>query len=209
VRARFDRLDILINNAGAIFGRRELTADHIEKTFAINHLAPFLLTNLLLDALKAAPQGRIITVSSESHSGSIDFDNLQGERSYNFFGAYNRSKLANLLFTFELARRLRGTATTANALSPGPTRTGFLDTLTGLPALLPWLVKRIPGLLRSPGESAEAYVYVANSPELAGVSGKFYSRSRAAQAAKKIAYDEGAAKRLWQISEELCGSGGE
>jgi NAD(P)-dependent dehydrogenase (short-subunit alcohol dehydrogenase family) len=203
VRSRFQRLDVLLNNAGAIFGQRELSVDGIEKTFAINHLAPFLLTNLLLDLVQAAPQGRIITVSSESHSRAIDFDNLQSERSYNFFAAYNRSKLGNLLFTYELARRLKGTATTANSLSPGPTKTRFGNNLQGLPALFPRVMKSIPFLFVSPEKSAGTYVYVACSPELSGISGRFFLRSREKRTAK-ISYGVEAATRLWQISEELC-----
>src|SRR5579859_1049749 len=142
VHARFARIDVLLNNAGAIFARRELTADGIEKTFAVNHLAPFLLTNLLLDLVRASPAGRIVTVASESHSGRLDFDNLQGERRYSFLAAYNRSKLGNILFTYELARRLAGTGVTANCLSPGPTMTRFGDEMRGLPALFPLLMKR-------------------------------------------------------------------
>ncbi len=202
VRARFARLDVLLNNAGAIFARRELTAEGIEKTFALNHLGPFLLTNLLLDLVRAAPAGRIVTVASESHSGMIDFDNLQGERRYNFFGAYNRSKLANILFSYELSRRLEGSRVTANCLSPGPTMTSFGDDMKGLPRLFPALVKRIPFILRSPEKAAETYVYLASSPEVTGVSGRFYLRCKERKT-KQISYDTDVAARLWDVSESL------
>lgn len=203
VRARLRRIDVLINNAGAIFGQREMTDDGIEKTFAINHLAPFLLTNLLLELVQAAPRGRILVVASESHSGSLAFDNLQGERRYNFFGAYNRSKLGNILFTYELARHLKDTGTTVNCLSPGPTVTPFANNLTGLPALLPRLLKRIPYLLRSPEKGAETLIYAASSPELEGVSGRFFLRCRETKT-KKVTYNTEIAARIWRVSEELC-----
>ncbi len=204
VNARHPRLDVLINNAGAIFSRRELNVDGIEKTFAINHLAPFLLTNLLLPLIRVAPNGRIITVASESHSGSLDFSNLQGEQHYNFFGAYNRSKLGNILFTYELARRLKGTGLTVNGVSPGPTVTSFGDALTGLPALFPVLVKRIPFLCKSPEVGAQTLIDAASSPELAGCSGRFFLRSREWKP-KPITYDTDIATRLWNVSESLCG----
>jgi NAD(P)-dependent dehydrogenase (short-subunit alcohol dehydrogenase family) len=203
VRARFPRIDVLINNAGAIFARRELTVDGIEQTFAVNHLAPFLLTNLLLDQVQAAPAGRIVTVSSEIHSGKLDFDNLQGERHYSFFKAYQISKTANILFTYELARRLEGTGITANCLSPGPTRTGFGDNLRGLPRLMPLLMKRIPVLFVSPDQGARMPVYLATSPEVAGVSGRFFFKGRE-RWTKPITYDAEVAAQLWSLSERLC-----
>lgn len=204
VRSRFPRIDVLINNAGAIFARREFTVDGIEKTFAVNHLAPFLLTTLLLDLVVAAPEGRILNVSSESHSGALDFDNLQGELSYNFFANYNRSKLENVLFTYELAARLKGTRATANCLSPGPTVTKFGNEMTGLPALFPLLMKKIPFLFGSPDKGAKTSVYLASSPEVKGVSGKFFLRCREKKSSK-ISHDTQVAARLWRISEELCG----
>jgi retinol dehydrogenase-12 len=203
VSSRFARIDVLINNAGAIFDRRGLTEDGIEKTFAVNHLAPFLLTNLIIDLVQAAPSGRIVTVASESYSSSLDFDNLQGERHYNFFQAYRRSKLANILFTYELARRLANTRTTANCVSPGPTLTGFGNDMKGLPELFPVLVKRIPFLLVSPKKGAEALIYAASEPHLAGVSGRFFLRSRE-RPTKVITYKREVAERLWAISAQLC-----
>jgi retinol dehydrogenase 12 len=207
VHDRFDRIDVLLNNAGAMFDRRELSVDGIEKTLAVNHLAPFLLTGLLLDLVRKGTAPRIITVASESHSGSIDFANLQGERHYNFFRAYNLSKLGNILFTYELARRLQGTGITANCSSPGPTVTGFGDQMRGLPALFPRVMKRIPFLLRSPEEGARTLVYVASVPELASVSGRFYLRCRERQT-KPITYDSDIARRLWEASERLIGAKG-
>jgi NAD(P)-dependent dehydrogenase (short-subunit alcohol dehydrogenase family) len=203
VRARFARIDVLVNNAGAIFAQRELTVDGIEQTFAVNHLAPFLLTNLLLDLVKAAPAGRIVTVASEVHSGKIDFENLQGERHYNFFKAYGLSKLENILFTYELARRLEGTSTTANCVSPGATRTRFGDNLRGLPRLMPLVMKRIPLLFGSPENGARTSIYVASSPELAGVSGRFYLRCRERRT-KPLTYNAEVAAQPWSVSEKLC-----
>jgi retinol dehydrogenase-12 len=203
IRARFSRIDVLIHNAGAMFSQRELTVDGIEKTFAINHLAPFLLTDILLELLHAAPQGRIVTVGSESHSSTLDFRNLQGEKKYNFFRAYASSKLCNILFTRELARRLADSTVTANCASPGPTRTGFGDNMTGLPALFPWIVKRIPLLLRTAEESARKIVQLASSADLSGVTGKFFLRGREAKP-RIVADDHSVAERLWKVSEELC-----
>jgi retinol dehydrogenase-14 len=144
IRTAVPVLDVLVNNAGGIFANRELTVDGIERTFALNHLAPFVLTNEVLDLITAAPQGRVITVTSEMHSGRIDFANLQGERSYNFLRMYMATKTANILFAFELARRLAGTSATSNAVSPGPARTRFGDDLTGAAHLFPLLMKNIP-----------------------------------------------------------------
>jgi retinol dehydrogenase 14 len=203
IHRRYDRVDVLVNNAGAMFDRRELTVDGIERTWAVNHLAPFLLTNLLLDRLAKAPRARVVTVASESHSGRLDFDNLQGERRYHFFGAYNRSKLANILFTYELARRVEGTAVTANCVSPGPTKTAFGANMHGLPALFPRVVKRIPFLLVDPSVGARMPVYVASSPDLDGVSGRFFLRGRQRRT-RAISYDLEVAARLWRVSERLC-----
>jgi NAD(P)-dependent dehydrogenase (short-subunit alcohol dehydrogenase family) len=207
--SRFRRIDVLINNAGAMFSTRELTLDGFEKTFALNHLAPFLLTNLLLDLVHAAPQGRIITVGSESYSGTLDFSNLQGERRYNFFRAYAASKLCNLLFTFELARRLRESSVTVNCASPGPTRTEFGDHMAGLPSLFPKIVKRIPFLLGTPEKGAATIVQLASSAAtLNAVNGKFFQRGREAKT-KSVANDPVVAAQLWKVSEELCGIFGE
>jgi retinol dehydrogenase 14 len=198
----FSRIDVLINNAAAVFAERELTPDGLEKTFAVNHLAPFALTNLLLDLLRAAPAGRILTASSEFHSGELDFSNLQGQRQYNWFGAYKRSKLCNILFTYELSRRLAGSTITANCFSPGPTLTRLGDNMRGLPAAVPWLLKRIPSLLALPEGAASTPVYVASSPDLDGLSGRFFLRCRETRT-KPITYDNSVATRLWNMSQAL------
>jgi NAD(P)-dependent dehydrogenase (short-subunit alcohol dehydrogenase family) len=207
IRARLARIDVLVNNAGAIFARRELTIDGIEKTFAVNHLAPFLLTNLLLDRLRAAPAGRIVTVSSETYSATLDFGNLQSEKRHHFLMAYFRSKLLNVLFTFELARRLAGSGVTANCLSPGPTKTRFGDDLTGWPALFPAVMKRIPFLFVDPEKGAQTSIYLAASPEVGGITGRFYMHCRPLTT-KPITRDLAVARRLWELSERLCGLNG-
>ncbi len=198
----FSRIDILINNAAVVFAEREVTPDGLEKTFAVNHLAPFALTHLLLDLLRAAPAGRILTASSEFHSGELDFSNLQGQRQYNWWGAYKRSKLCNILFTYELSRRLAGSTITANCFSPGPTLTRLGDNMRGLPAAVPWLLKRIPSLLAFPEGAARTPVHVASSPDLAGVSGRFFRRCRETHT-KQITYDNSVAIRRWNMSQAL------
>ena len=175
--SRHPCIDVLVNNAGGVFDHRELSVDGIEKTFATNHLAPFLLTHLLLAQLIAAPAGRVVTVSSEAYSRRLDFANLQGERRYSFLSAYSRSKLANVLFTRELARRLEHSGVTANAVSPGPAKTRFGDNMRGTVGVFPKVMKRMP-FFASPARAARTIVYAAASPELEGVSGRFYLRGK-------------------------------
>lgn len=209
--AKYDRLDLLINNAGIVARERQLTEDGIEKTFAVNHLAPFLLTNLLRPLLKETPGARIITVASQVHSQKIDFDNLQGEKRFHKLEPYKQSKLANILFTFELARRLQGSDVTANCLHPGVIRTGLLDEYDYV-RRSESAAGRVKGLLKrvigsggsSPAEGARLSLYLATSPEVADVSGKYFSNGREARAAD-IAYDETVAAKLWQVSETLTG----
>jgi NAD(P)-dependent dehydrogenase (short-subunit alcohol dehydrogenase family) len=201
IKSRVDRLDVLINNAGSVFSKRELTEDGVERTFALNHLAPFLLTNLLLDVVKAAPQGRIVTVSSEIHAGKLDWDNLQSERSHQFLKAYKATKTENILFSSELARRLAGTSVTANAVSPGPSRTGFGNDLTGLWALFPKVMRAMP-MFHSAEEGARGVVYVAVEPTLAGVTGQFFMAGKPRKS-KPITHSLEAAERLWRLSEQL------
>lgn len=198
---RYGRLDVLINNAGILTRKRRLTEDGLELQFAVNHLAPFLLTHLLLDLLEASSPARIVTVSSEAHrAGRIDFADLQGERSYRGLRAYRQSKLANILFTRELARRLQGRGVTANAVHPGVVATGLL--FSG------WRIARlVRPLLRDPARGAEPSAYLALSPEVAGVSGGYFVDHRPVEPSAR-AKDPETAKRLWEVSEELVlGSG--
>jgi NAD(P)-dependent dehydrogenase (short-subunit alcohol dehydrogenase family) len=201
IRRRCARIDVLVNNAAAIRAQRELTADGIERTFATNHLGPFLLTNLLLDLLCAGAGARIVNVASESYPSRLEFDNLQGERRYGFLNAYFRSKLENIIFTVDLAKRLQHTGVTVNCVSPGPTRTGFGDNMTGWPALFPRLLKP---LFPSPDKGARTLIYLATAPELAGVSGRFFLRQRARRT-KPVTRDSEVAARLWRISAGLVG----
>ena len=201
--AAHDRLDVLVNNVGGFWATRHVTADGLEHTFALNHLAPFLLTHLLLPLLEASAPSRVVTVSSGAQSiGHIDLDDLQGERAYRGQRAYSQSKLANLLFTYELARRLEGTGVTANALHPGVVRTRFGQDDPSFPyrALLP-LVR--PFLL-SPERGADTSVYLASSPEVEGVSGKYFVRKKA-RPSSRASYDTQVARRLWEVSAELTG----
>jgi NAD(P)-dependent dehydrogenase (short-subunit alcohol dehydrogenase family) len=202
IQRRVDRIDVLVNNAGAIFARREETTDGIEKTFAVNHIAPFLLTNLLIGTLLEADRPRVVTVTSETYAKRLDFDNLEGERHYNFFRAYQQSKLANILFSNELARILSNTGLTANAVSPGPTRTRFGDEMTGLPSLMPKIVKRLPVLFRPPEEAARGIVQLAAAPELADVTGRFFLKLKETKL-KPGASDVAAARQLWTVSAAL------
>jgi NAD(P)-dependent dehydrogenase (short-subunit alcohol dehydrogenase family) len=199
-KSRYTRLDVLVNNAGAIFFLRRHSANGVEMTFALNHLAYFLLTNLLLDTLKASAPARIVNVASNSHLGEhLDFDNLELKRGYWAVRAYGRSKLANLYFTYELSRRLQGTGVTANAMHPGFVR-------TNMGANNGWLVRLFLPLvyLRSltPAEGARTVVYLASSPEVEGVTGKYFVREREV-ASDPVSYDESAAKRLWDVSEKM------
>ena len=196
---RFDRVHVLINNAGiAGWGTRLVTEDGLETTFAVNHLAPFLLTGLLLDQLKASAPARVITVSSAAHKNfALDFDDLQGERRYSGFGAYSRSKLANILFTRELSRRLEGTGVTANCLHPGVVATGIFRDLPR------WLrVVFTSPLVLSPEKGADTLLYLATAPEVAELSGLYFVRRKPARTSR-ISCDPAVARRLWEASEAL------
>jgi retinol dehydrogenase-14 len=201
----YPRLDVLVNNVGGFWGHRHPTADGLEHTFALNHLAPFLLTNLLLDRLIATAPARVVTVSSGAQSmGHIDFDDLQGERAYSGQKAYNQSKLANVMFTYELARRLQGTAVTATVLHPGVVRTAF-----GAEDPSPFWKVLLPltrPLLKSPERGAQTPIYLASSPEVEGVTGKYFANLKP-KTSSKDSYDTTAATRLWQVSAELVGLG--
>ncbi len=199
----YPRLDVLVNNVGGFWSRRHTTADGLEHTFAVNHLAGFLLTLLLEDRMRAAGAARIVTVSSDAHrSGVIDFDDLQGEHGYSGGRAYGQSKLANVMFTYELARRLAGSGITATVLHPGVVRTRFAaeDPSTAWRVLLP-LVRPF---LTSPEKGAATSVYLASSPDVAAVTGQYFVRC-APRRSSPASYDEAAAARLWKISETLVG----
>jgi NAD(P)-dependent dehydrogenase (short-subunit alcohol dehydrogenase family) len=194
---------VLVNNVGGFWAHRHLTADGLERTFALNHLAPFLLTSLLLDRLTASAPARIVTVSSGAHaSGRIDFDDLQGERDYSGQRAYSQSKLANIMFTYELARRLEGTGVTATVCHPGVVRTSFgaedqaahTAGMTGVARLF----------MKTPAQGAATPVYLASSPEVEGITGRYYA-NRKPTTSSKASYDTTAAARLWQASAGLTG----
>jgi len=201
-KKKFNRLDVLINNAGGIFGKRILTEEGIEYTFALNHIAYFLLTHLLLDVLKKSAPSRIINVASEGHRfHGIDLENLQGEKGYSGLRAYDQSKLCNILFTYELARRLHGTGVTVNCLHPG-----MVDSNFGKTASL-WfrlLVKIGKPILITPERAARAIIYLASSPDVEAITGKYFIGRKPAESSK-ISYDESIQKRLWEISEKLTG----
>ena len=201
--ASHDRLDVLVNNAGLIADRRTETPDGIELTLAVNHLASFLLTNLLLDLLKKSAPSRIINVSSEAQRQAkrIDFDNLQGERRYGAFRIYGQSKLANVLFTYELAEWLHDTGVTAFAMHPGGVNTNFGK---GNRSLMSLLFRVFKPFMRSSEQGADTVVYLATSPEVEGMSGEYFSDREVTKPAEG-AYDEAARKRLWEVSEELTG----
>ena len=197
------RIHVLINNVGGYFDTRHVTADGLERTLALNHLAPFLLTNLLLEKLKQSASARVVTVSSNAQTtGRIDFSNLQGEKSYSGARAYSQSKLANVLFSYELARRLNGTSVTANALHPGVVSTSFgaEDPATVQRIFLPFLRP----FMKSPAQGAATSIHLASAPELAQVSGRYFANGHPKKSSGP-SYDQAAAARLWQVSADLVG----
>ena len=199
----YPRLDVLVNNVGGFWAHRHPTADGLERTFALNHLAPFLLTNLLLDRLKASPPARVVTVSSGAQSmGRIDFGDLQGARNYSGQRAYNQSKLANVMFSNELARRLEGTGVTANSLHPGVVRSNF-----GAEDQARWFAVMshvILPLLKTPAQGAKTSIYLASSPDIERVTGQFFANGKPKNA-NKIAYDPDMTAKLWNVSAALVG----
>lgn len=205
VMARYDRLDVLVNNAGVISMRRQLTADGLETTFATNHLGPFLLTNLVRGLLERSAPARVVTVSSAAHkqARTIPWDDLPHGAQAGHAQTYPLSKLLNILFTVELARRLTGTGVTANCLHPGFVRTALGRDVTGALGAVVRLVLRIqPG----PATGAETSVYLASSPEIADVTGGYFVKCKPAEPSA-LARDARAAARLWALSEELAGLG--
>ena len=200
-KRQYNRLDVLVNNAGALFMTRQETVDGIEMTFALNHLNYFLLTDLLLDVLKRSAPARIVNVSSDAHKGSvIDFADLQGRKTYRGFTAYSRSKLANILFTYELARRLASTGVTANTLHPGFVASNFA---TNNGWFYDKVFRQFAKLIAiNPEAGARTSIYLASSPDVEGVTGKYFVKQKAVPSSP-ASYDEAAAKRLWQVSAEL------
>ncbi len=199
-KSKYSHLHVLLNNAGGVFMQRQLSVDGIEMSFALNHLAYFLLTHLLLDTIKASAPARIINVSSRAHtSGKIEFDNLQGERDYSL-GMYGNSKLANILFPLELTRRLEGTGVTVNALHPGFVATGFAKNNGKIIATLVSLFA--PLVARSPAKGAETSIYLASSPDIEKITGKYFYDSKVTVTARQ-ATDMEVAKKLWDVSAEM------
>jgi NAD(P)-dependent dehydrogenase (short-subunit alcohol dehydrogenase family) len=200
----YPRLDVLVNNAGGTWATRHATADGLERTFAVNHLAPFLLTWLLLDRLKASAPSRIVTVASAMESmAKIDFDDLQGTARYGATRAYNQSKLANIMFTYELARRIAGSGVTATVLHPGVVRTSLG---TGDMPAVNKLASIGRPLMKSPEQGAATSVYLACSPEAEGITGAYFVGCKARESSKR-SRDPDAARRLWQASARLAGLG--
>ena len=198
---RFPRLDVLVNNAGAFFNTRHATPFGVEMTFLVNHLSPFLLTNLLLDTIQASASARIVNVSSDAHQyDTMDFDDLGFQRGYFSFKAYARSKLANVLFTYELARRLGAGSVTVNALHPGHVATDIWKTnfsVFGPP--LKWMMSFFS---LTPAQGADNSIYLASSPAVEKITGKYFDKREAVQSAP-ISYDEKIARQLWELSESL------
>ncbi len=200
---KYQRLHVLVNNAGALFTARQQSADGIEMTFALNHLNYFLLTNLLLDTLKASSPARIVNVGASAHQFTrrVNFDDLQSQRKYSGWGAYSQSKLCGLLFTYELARRLAGTGVTVNALHPGVVATNFG---MGGGGLMPMFNRLMSVAMLRPEQGAQTVVYLAASPEVEGVSGEYFVKQKAVRSSK-ASYDLSAANRLWQVSAAMTG----
>ncbi len=203
VSANAPKLDILLNNAGGMFSERTLSADGIEMTFAFNHLGYFLLTHLLLDALHAAPRGRVVNVASDAHKGvSLDFDDLQGEKRYGGWGAYQRSKLANILFTRELATRVEPRQVTVNCLHPGFVASSFGGDAKGA---FGWALGAAKSLFAiDVKKGAETSVYLCAAPEVEDVTGQYFVK-RKPQTPSRQAQDAAAQKQLWAVSERLTG----
>jgi NAD(P)-dependent dehydrogenase (short-subunit alcohol dehydrogenase family) len=203
VNGKHGKLHVLVNNAAVITPRRATTVDGLEMQFAVNHLAPFLLTHLLLDVLKASGPARVVNVSSQAERmGVVDFDDLGRERRpYERLDAYNQSKLANILFTIELARRLGGTGVTANSLHPGVIGTSLLVAYEGRPSLLKFMTYRGRP---TPREGAATSLFVATSPAIEGVTGKYFRESAESRPSPN-AQDAAVAARLWEVSEKLTG----
>jgi NAD(P)-dependent dehydrogenase (short-subunit alcohol dehydrogenase family) len=198
------QIDVLINNAGALFNSRQVSADGLEMTFAVNHMAYFVMTNMLLERLIATPGARVVSTASDAHKGAkLNFNDLQSQQSYSGFGVYGRSKLMNILFTRELARRITGTGVTANCLHPGFVGTRFGDNSGGI---MSFLVKAAKNFALTPEQGAQTIIYLASSLEVEGKSGGYYIKSKLATPTKE-AQDDADAHRLWDMSAKFSGVG--
>jgi len=201
IKQRYDHIDVLINNAGAYFTEQQFSVDGIEMTWALNHMAPFLLTTQLLDLLRASAPARIITVSSAAHQGAIiDFDDLEGKKRFNGWKAYGQSKLANIMFTYELAHRLEGSDVTANCLHPGFVATGFAQNNGG------WFAKVFAVMQRylaiTPEQGAETSVFLARNDSVAPTTGRYFDKCKPVPSSK-VSYDITTQRRLWQLSQNM------
>jgi NAD(P)-dependent dehydrogenase (short-subunit alcohol dehydrogenase family) len=202
IAAAEPKIDVLINNAGALFNTRKVSADGLEMTFAVNHMAYFVVTNLLRPRMGEG--ARVVSTSSDAHKGAkLNFEDLQSERGYSGFGVYGRSKLCNILFTRELARRLKGTGVTANCLHPGFVATRFGDQSGGI---VSFAVRAAKNFALTPEQGAETIIYLASSPDLADVTGGYFYKSKIAMPTKE-AQNDADAKRLWDVSAKISGVG--
>jgi len=202
----WDHLHVLIDNAGTVLPTRQVTADGLEEVFAVNHLAPFLLTSLLLPLLRSSAPARVIVMSSYEHRRArLHWDNLQGEHFYFSQQAYAQSKLANLMFAYALARRLQGTGVTVNAVNPGLVHTNICMDSGWLIRSVKRVMDRFSGL--TPEQGADTGIWLASSPDVEGVTGRYFQRRHAARSSR-ASYDTSAQERLWQISEELTATAG-
>jgi NAD(P)-dependent dehydrogenase (short-subunit alcohol dehydrogenase family) len=202
IAAAEPRIDVLVNNAGALFASRQLTPDGLELTFATNHMSYFVLTHGLRNRLRASAPARVVNVASDAHKGErLDFNDLQSARSYRGLSVYGRTKLCNILFTRELARRWQGSGVTANSLHPGFVSTRFGDMSGGM---LSWVVRAAKVFAISPEKGAETIVYLASSDQVAGATGLYYYKCRPATPTREAQNDD-TARRLWQESEKLAG----
>lgn len=207
--ARYDSLDVLLNNAGAVFDEYKETVDGLEMTFALNHISYFLLTNLLLDTIKRTAQekgeARIINVSSDAHQSArngLDFDHLNAKSGFSAFGTYGKSKLANILFTYELARRLDDTNITVNALHPGFVETGFGHNTGSIMKFFTSIAQRL--FAKSPEQGAETLVYLASSADVANMTGKYWV-DKQTRKSTDISYNRDQQRQLWELSEDITG----
>jgi NAD(P)-dependent dehydrogenase (short-subunit alcohol dehydrogenase family) len=202
IAATEPQIDVLMNNAGAIFATRQVTGDAVELTFATNHIAYFVLTNLLLERVKATAGARVVCTASDAHKrAKLDFDDLTFAQGYSGFAMYGRSKLMNILFTRELARRLQGTGVTANCLHPGFVNTRFGEAGGGLMSLA---LRGAKKFALTPEEGAKTLVYLASAPEVAGVSGQYFQDCKQVSPSEE-AQNDADARRLWEVSAQLAG----